>query len=100
MLALFEDNLLTPGGGLRHHGEALPNDEDLSPTLENTIVLLWLQMVHPGLPQLVKQKFGVELRQQTQEISQALSSLQEEIRNIEHSKVLCIAAVIQTLLRW
>ncbi len=32
------------------------------PTLDNTVVLLWLQALHPGLPALVKQRYGAELR--------------------------------------
>ena len=91
--AFFEDNLLTVSGGVSHHSEPVVADEDLSPTLENTIVLLWLQLVHPGLPQLVKQKYGAELRNKTlasikPEISQALPSLLDELRSIEDTKVL------------
>ena len=95
--AFFEDNLLMQAGSITHHGEQPPIDEDLSPTLENTIVLLWLQLIHPGLPQLVKQKYGAELRNKTlasikPEISQALSSLLDELRVIEDTKVLRAAA--------
>ena len=32
------------------------------PTLENLIVLTWLRLVHPGLPKLVKQRYGTELK--------------------------------------
>ena len=35
-------------------------DEDLSPSLENTIVFLHLQLINQGLPLLVKQKNGYE----------------------------------------
>lgn len=58
LMAFFEDNLLSVHGSLTHHGDAATSDEDLSPTLENTIVVLWLQLIHPGLPLLVKQKYG------------------------------------------
>ena len=92
LMAFFEDNLLT-SAGLSHHGAALDADEDMSPTLENTVILLWLQMVNPGLPQLVKQRYGAELRNKTlaslkPEISQALSSLLDELRSIEDAKVM------------
>ena len=40
LMAFFEDNLLTAGGGVTHHGDVIDDDEDLSPTLENTIVVL------------------------------------------------------------
>ena len=71
----------------------MPSDEDLTPTIENTIVFLWLQLIHPGLPQFVKQRYGAELRNNSlasikPEISQALESLLDELRSIEDSKVL------------
>ena len=56
LMAFFEDNLLSIHGGLTHHGDQVTADEDLSPTFENTLVVLWLQLIHPGLPLLVKQK--------------------------------------------
>ena len=92
-MAFFEDNLLTVGGGISHQGETISTDEDLTPTLENTIVFLWLQLINPGLPQLVKQKYGSELRNKSlaslkPEISQALSSLLDELRSIEDSKAM------------
>ena len=49
LMAFFEDNLLIVSGGITHYGEALDADEDLSPTLENTIAVLWLRLIHPGL---------------------------------------------------
>ena len=92
-MAFFEDNLLTVGAGISHQGETISTDEDLTPTLENTIVFLWLQLINPGLPQLVKQKYGSELRNKSlaslkPEISQALSSLLDELRSIEDSKAM------------
>ena len=91
LMAFFEDNLLTTSGGITHHGEQVRVDEDLSPTLENTIVVIWLQLIHPGLPLLVRQKYGAELRNRTLasvkvEISQALNSLLDELRSMEESK--------------
>ena len=93
LMAFVEDNLLTAQGGIVHHGHPIDADEDLSPTLENMIVIIWLQLIHPGLPQLVKQRYGTELRNQSiaslkPEISLALSSLLEELQSIEDTKVL------------
>ena len=93
LMAFFEDNLLSVHGGLTHHGDAATSDEDLSPTLENTIVVLWLQLIHPGLPLLVKQKYGSELRNKNlaslkPEISQALGPLLDELRSIEDTKAM------------
>ena len=56
LMAFFEDNLLSVHGALTHHGDQVTTEEDLSPTMENTVVFLWLQLIHPGLPLLVKQK--------------------------------------------
>lgn len=66
MLAgLLQDNLITVGGGIAHHGDAPALrpavDEDITPSLENTVVCLCLQLIHPGLPSLVKQKYGTKL---------------------------------------
>lgn len=93
LMAFFEDNLLSVHGGLTHHGDAVTSDEDLSPTLENTVVVLWLQLIHPGLLLLVKQKYGSELHNKSlaslkPEISQALGSLLDELCSIEDTKAM------------
>ncbi len=80
LMAFFEDNILTTTGGITHHGEQVRVDEDVSLTLENTIIIIWLQLIHPGLPLLVRQKYGAELHNRTfasvkDEISQALHKL-------------------------
>ena len=69
------------------------SDEELSPSLENFIVLTWLRLIHSDLPGLVKQRYGTKLRSQTlasikPEISQALDSLLDEIASTNESKVL------------
>ena len=84
-------------GGLTHHGDQVTADEDLSPAPENTVVVLWLQLIHPGLPLLVKQKYGSELRNKTlaslkPEISQALGSLLDELHSIEDTKAMRIGS--------
>ena len=59
LMAFVEDTLLR-ASSLSHHGEA--TTEELTPTLENFIVLTWLKLIHPDLPELVKQRYGTELR--------------------------------------
>ena len=61
LVSFIDDNLLTVGG-LSHHGHHLTEDEEITPTLENITVLLWLRLVHPELPRLVKQLYGTKLR--------------------------------------
>ena len=95
LTAFFEDSLLYTGCGVTHHGEAVTIDEDMTPTIENTIVYLWLSLIDSGLPQLVKQKYGADLRNRSlaslkPEISQALSSLQEELRLINDTRAMRI----------
>ena len=87
LTAFIEDSLVTVEGGLLHHGEPLNVDEDLSPTLENMVVLRWLALIHPSLPNRVKQRYCTELRAQTlaslkPEISLALDSLLQEIDDV------------------
>ena len=93
LVAFVEDTLLKRGGGIRHQGEVIIDDEELTPTMENFIVLTWLRLIHKDLPRLVKQRYGTELRLRTlasikPEISQALTSLLEEIRNSEDARAM------------
>lgn len=99
LMAFVEDCLLRTNG-LTHHGEATPEDEEMSPTLENLVVLTWLKLVHPHLPRLVKQRYGTELRSRTlasikPEISQALESLLDEIRASDDARVLHTAVTTE-----
>ena len=92
LMAFVEDTLLR-ANSLSHHGEASTEDEELTPTLENFIVLTWLKLIHPELPKLVKQRYGTELRSRTlasikPEISQAFTSLLDEIRAADDAKIM------------
>ena len=93
LISFFDDNLLTTDNNIVHHSACVTSDEEISPTLENTIVYLWLERIHVGLPGLVKQRYGAELRNKTlatikPEISQALNSLLEELSTNEDSRIL------------
>jgi len=86
MLAFVENNLLSPGMTMTHRGDPIVEYEDMSPTLENLVVLLWLQQIHPNLPNVVKQKYGADLRARTlaslkPEISLAIDSLMDEAKS-------------------
>ena len=52
-MAFVEDTLLH-ANSLPHHGDVTTEDKELTPTLENFIVLTWLRFIHPELPKLVK----------------------------------------------
>jgi len=91
LTAFCEDNMLSRDCGIQHHGEAV--DESSTPLVESIIVVLWLQMIHPDLPSLVKQRYGTELRNKSlasikPEISLALDSLMDEVKSTEDGRVL------------
>jgi hypothetical protein len=93
LAAFVEDNLLIRNGTITHHGEVINEDEEISPSLENFLVLSWLHLIHKDLPHLVKQRYGTELRSRTlasikPEISQALTSLLEEVQTSENVKIM------------
>lgn len=90
LVSFFDDNLVTKDSGLRHLGDEVIVDEEITPSIENVIVVLWLEHIHPGLPALVKQRYGADLRNRTlasikPEISQAMSSLLSELESSEES---------------
>ena len=92
LVSFMDDNLLTTDCSLTHHSAKVEKDEEMSPTLENMVVLLWLERLHVNLPSLIKQRYGAELRNKTlasikPEISQALSSLLEELSVGEDSRI-------------
>ena len=43
----------------------IAEDEEVTPYLENFVVLSWLRLVHSELPKVVKQRYGAELRSRT-----------------------------------
>lgn len=93
IIAFTDDSLLRTDGNITHHGVAPDNDEEITATLENMLVLTWLRLIHVDLPHLVKQRYGTELRTRTlasikPEISQALESLLDEVRTAADVKVL------------
>ena len=93
LLSFFEDNLLTTGSRVTHHGVAVDSDEEVTPTVENITVFLWLERLHAGLPALVKQRYGTELRNKTvaslkSEISLAMDSLLEELKSSDNTSIL------------
>ncbi|KAK3719573.1 hypothetical protein QZH41_006795 [Actinostola sp. cb2023] len=101
LMAFVEDCLLK-ANELTHHSDAVQEDEELSPTVENFVVLTWLRLIHPELPKLVKQRYGTELRSRTlasikAEISQALSSLLDEIQAADDTKILRAGVTPYTL---
>ena len=51
----FLDSMLQRGSVILHHGDAVNVDEEMTPSLENMVVLTWLRLINVALPKLVKQ---------------------------------------------
>ena len=84
LYAFILDNLLQPDDGLIHLNQN-NIQEELSPTLLNTMIVLWLQTINKSLPGLVKQKYSTELRSKTlasirEDISESIPSLLSDIQ--------------------
>ena len=93
LVAFVEDNMLQSGSVILHHGDVIDVDEEMSPSLENMVVLTWLRLINPALPKLIKQRYGTELRSRTlasikPDISQALESLLDEIASADTAHVM------------
>ena len=65
LLSHVSDNLLTKDSKLLHNGQVYGKDEILTPTLERYVVLRWLELLDPRLPNLVLRYFSHELRQRS-----------------------------------
>ena len=88
----FVEGTLLHANSLSHHDDVTTEDEELTPTLENFIVLTMLRLINPELPKPVKQRYGTELQSRTlasikPEISQALTFLLDEIRTANDAKI-------------
>ena len=86
--SFFQENLLRIGGSVKHQGADNTANEQFSPTLLNTMVVIWLSKIHSSLPAAVRYKFSTQLRSQTiytsrVEISDAIPVLLEEINEKE-----------------
>ena len=58
----IRDNLLLSGGKITHDGALPTASEKMSPTTERLIVLRWLELLHPKLPDHVGKVFSADLR--------------------------------------
>ena len=74
-----------------HQGKPFTKDEVLTPTIQNILVVIWLNTINPALPQLFQRNYATDLRHKTlaplkPEISIAMPSLVEEIQAVEEGK--------------
>ena len=82
--AFVADNLLQPADGMKHKGERFRQREEMTPTMLNIIVTLWLKIINPGLPAAIKQRYSTQLRDQTivsirEEISESIDAILAEL---------------------
>ena len=88
VLSFVEGNLLLVSDKIQHMGSDILRSEEMTPTLYNISIVLWLRIIHPNLPALIRQKYATELRNKTlasirDEISESLSSLLMELTGEE-----------------
>ena len=82
--SFMEENLLTITGAVKHEEKDLAVNEPFTPTLLNTMVVLWLATINHDLPASVRYRFATQLRTSTiyscrVEISDAIPILLSEI---------------------
>jgi|688.fasta_scaffold356394_1 hypothetical protein len=95
----FEDSLRKRGETvLFRNEEVLEEDEEMSPTLENTVVLLWLERIDPRLPSKVHAVFAhqmvgnTSLRDLQPAICNRIPSLLQELDEAEANRAALHAA--------
>ena len=93
LLAFVDDNLMTAEGNLTHFGDAITEDEEVTPIVDNIIVVTWLRLIHKDLPKIVKDRYATELRSRSlasikDEISTALESLLEQVQANKDARAL------------
>ena len=57
----YDDSLIRRGT-IKYKADMLSEDEEMSPTLHCSIILHWLQILHPKLRDVVTQQFSTQLR--------------------------------------
>ena len=87
----YDDSLIR-AGTVKYKAAKLTEDEEMSPTLHCTIILHWLQILHPKLRDVVTQQFSTQLRDGSYasiwpEISRSVDSLLQGITEGEGSSL-------------
>ena len=61
-ITAYNSLLLTKNSNLKHDDHIPTEDETLSPTTERLIVLRWLELLHPSLPNHIANAFSHKLQ--------------------------------------
>ena len=97
ILAHIEDNLLTTTSGLSHDGQAVAQNEELSPTTERLSVYLWLQLIDARLPGYISMKYAHELQSMTLKdlqprVSENMESILQDLQSHEDVRISCASS--------
>ena len=84
ILAHIDDNLLTVASDIQHNGQAVAQDEIMSPTTERLAVFFWLNLIDERLSNYVARIYAHELstkslRDIQPQLSQSMDSLLAEL---------------------
>lgn len=92
LLAHIEDNLLTKDSDLKHDGQS-DYEEVITPTIERLVLLRWLELLHPGLPNLIATKMAFDLQKNTlkdihDQICEGLEGFLEELLSSDTANIM------------
>ena len=92
LISHIEDNLLTTASGIVHDGEAITQNEEISPSCERLIVYLWLSLIGNRLPAYVSRVYAHDLQSRSlkdvqPQICQAMDSLLAELNAQEEVQI-------------
>ena len=80
MRQFIRDNLLLSSGRIKHDGDVPATNELMSPTTERLVVLRWLEILHPALPNHVSKVFAHDL--QTKSLKELYPQLVDQIEDL------------------
>ena len=92
IIAHLQDNLLTTDSDIKHDGETVDANEELTPTCERLAVYLWLMLVDQRLPSYVMRVYSHDLQRMSlkdlqPQICDAMDQLLAEINSQEDIQV-------------
>ena len=82
MRQFVRDSLLLSSGCIQHDGKVPSTNEKFSPTTERLIVLRWLEILHPALPNHICNVFAHDL--QTNSIKDLQPRIVKQIDDLLH----------------
>ena len=92
IVAHLQDNLLTTDSDIKHDGETVTENEEMTPTCERLAVFLWLTLIDQRLPSYVMRVYSHDLQKMSlkdlqPQMCDAMDQLLAEINNQEDIQV-------------